>query len=267
MPDLLRDLDGKVAVVTGSATGLGAAVALRLARRGAKVVVNYTKSLAEAEATLAGIRGEGGEAALCQADVADDADCRRLAAAATGAWGRLDILVNNAGATKFAAHNDLDALDADDFLRIYRINLVGAYQMVRACAPAMRAAGKGAVVNVSSLAGATGEGSSIAYAASKGALNTMTLSLARALAPTIRVNVVCPGFIATRWFADRLGAEGFEAAKRMQEARMPLRRAGTADDVATAVLFFCGEGSDHITGETLITDAGYHLGGAPLAVR
>jgi 3-oxoacyl-[acyl-carrier protein] reductase len=139
--------------------------------------------------------------------------------------------------------------------------------MVRACAPAMRAAGKGAVVNVSSLAGATGEGSSIAYAASKGALNTMTLSLARALAPTIRVNVVCPGFIATRWFADQLGPERFEAAKRMQVERMPLRRAGTADDVAAAVLFFCGEGSDHITGETLITDAGYHLGLAPLVAR
>ena len=139
--------------------------------------------------------------------------------------------------------------------------------MVRACAPHMREAGKGSVVNVSSIAGVTGIGSSIAYAASKGALNTMTLSLARALAPKIRVNAVCPGFIGTRWFSDRFGQQTFDGIKRQQEESTPLQRAGTAEDIATSVIFFALEGSDHITGETLITDAGMHLGFAPLTAR
>jgi 3-oxoacyl-[acyl-carrier protein] reductase len=260
-------LEGKVAIVTGSASGIGQAVALRLARQGARVVVNYTKSKDEAEETFATIRATGGEAELAQADVADDTACRELAGRALQAWGRIDILVNNAGVTKFAGHADLDALDAEDFVRIYRVNLVGAYQMVRACAPSMREAGKGSVVNVSSLAGATGEGSSVAYAASKGALNTMTLSLARALAPIIRVNAVCPAFVATRWFADRFGPEKFEEIKRAQVQTMPLARAGMPEDVATAVTFFCGEGSDHMTGQVLIPDAGYHLGQVPLVKR
>lgn len=260
-------IQDKVAIITGSASGIGAAVAQRLAGQGAKVVVNYTKSEGEAKATLDAITGAGGEAIICQADVSEDEACRRLAQAALDQWGRIDILVNNAGSTTFAQHSDLDALNADDFLRIYRVNVVGAYQMVRACAPAMREVGKGAVVNVSSLAGATGLGSSIAYAASKGAMNTMTLSLARALAPQIRVNCVCPAFVATRWFADRMSAEQFEAVKQKQVETMPLARAGTPEDVAVAVSFFAGEGSDHITGEILITDAGYHLNMTPLTAR
>ncbi|MBX3494064.1 MAG: SDR family oxidoreductase, partial [Parvibaculum sp.] len=182
-------------------------------------------------------------------------------------WGRVDVLVNNAGGTKFADHAKLDELNAEDFLWIYKVNVVGAYQMIRACEPHMKKAGKGSVVNISSIAGVTGIGSSVAYAASKGALNTMTLSLARSLAPVIRVNAVCPGFIGTRWFSDRFGTQTFEGIKRQQEETTPLRRAGTPEDIAAAVVFFCGEGSDHITGETLITDAGLHLGFAPLSAR
>ncbi len=260
-------LENKVAIVTGSATGLGAAVAIKLAERGAKVVINYTKSEREATATREAIEAKGGQAILGQADVADDAACRRLAELALAQWGRIDVLVNNAGGTKFADHADLDALTADDFIWIYKVNVIGAYQMIRACAPAMRETGKGAVVNISSIAGVTGIGSSVAYAASKGALNTMTLSLARSLAPIIRVNAVCPGFIGTRWFSDRFGEERYQKIRHSQEQTTPLGRAGTPEDIATAVLFFCGEGSDHITGETLITDAGLHLGFAPLAAR
>ena len=191
------DLKGKAAIVTGSATGIGAAVAVGLARRGAGVLVNYTKSEAEARATAELVREVGAHVIIVQGDVARDEDCRKLAAAAMDAWGRIDILVNNAGTTKFAAHGDLDALSAEDFANIYSVNVIGPFQMIRACSKALKASGAGAVVNVSSVAGVAGVGSSVAYAASKGALNTMTLSLARALGPEIRVNAICPGFVAT----------------------------------------------------------------------
>ena len=263
----MSSLKDKVAIVTGSATGLGAAVALQLADKGCNVVINYTKSEKEAKETLAACEAKGVQALLAQGDVSEDADCRRIVDETVKKWGRVDVLVNNAGGTKFANHAELDELNAEDFLWIYKVNVVGAYQMIRACAPHMKEAGKGSVVNISSIAGVTGIGSSVAYAASKGALNTMTLSLARSLAPKIRVNAVCPGFIGTRWFSDRFGQQTFEGIKRQQEESTPLARAGTPEDIATAVVFFCGEGSDHITGETLITDAGMHLGFAPLTAR
>lgn len=252
-------LDNQVAIVTGSATGIGAAVAEKLAAAGAKVVVNCTKSLKDAEETITRIRSAGGEAILGQGDVSSDADCRTIAKVATDKWGRIDILVNNAGTTKFADHADLDALNADDFISIYKVNVIGAYQMIRACAPALKASGFGRVVNVSSIAGVLGVGSSIAYAASKGALNTMTKSMARSLAPEIRVNAVCPGFVGTRWFSERFGPETYARIVDHNVNSVPLHRAGSPDDVAEAVAFFCGEGARHITGETMLTDGGHHL--------
>ena len=259
--------DHPVALVTGSATGLGAQVARRLAHDGARIVINYTKSEKEAKETAALCEKEGAEVIMVRGDVASDEDCRSLAEAALVKWGRIDILVNNAGTTKFAAHADLEALSSDDFVHLYKVNVVGAFQMVRAVAPAMKKQGYGAVVNVSSIAGVTGIGSSVAYCASKGALNIMTASLARALAPEIRVNAVCPGFIGTRWFKDRFGDEIFAGMIEQQEKTMPLEQAGTPDLVADAVIFFCGEGARHITGETLLSDAGMHLGGSPFAAK
>ncbi len=259
--------DHPVAIITGSATGLGAQVALRLARDGARIIVNYTKSEQEAKKTVALCEKAGAEVILARGDVASNDDCRGLAEAALSKWGRIDILVNNAGTTKFANHADLDALSKDDFIRLYEVNVIGPYQMVRAVAPAMKKQAYGAVVNVSSIAGVTGMGSSVAYCASKGALNTMTLSLARALAPEIRVNTICPGFIGTRWFKDRFGDEVFAGLVEQQEKTMPLAQAGTPDLVADAVVFFCGPGARHITGETLLSDAGMHLGGASFAMR
>ncbi len=259
--------DLKTAIVTGSAAGIGASTAIKLAQRGVHVVINYSKSADDAEQVAQTCRGHGVEALVVQADVNDDAACKAMAKAALDAWGRIDILVNNAGGTKFADHKDLDALDAEDFLWIHRLNVVAPYQMIRAVAPAMQAQGYGSVVNVSSIAGVTGIGSSIAYAASKGALNTMTLSLARALAPAIRVNAVCPGFVGTRWFRDRLGEEGFAKMVAGVEKNTPLNRAGTPEGVADAILFLALEGSEYITGETLLTDAGLHLSMTPLVAR
>jgi 3-oxoacyl-[acyl-carrier protein] reductase len=249
---------GKVAIVTGSASGIGAAVAVSLAKAGARIVINYTKSEAEARETASLAERTGGNVRVVCGDVSSDNDCRALAQAARDAWGCVDILVNNAGTTTFAAHGDLDALSAEDFARIYAVNVTGAYQMIRACHGALQES-RGSVVNVSSIAGIAGVGSSVAYAASKGALNTLTLSLARALAPEIRVNAVCPGYVATPWFSKRFGEERFAQITTEQAAATPLKRAGEPQDIANAVLYLASHAARHITGVMLIVDGGLHL--------
>ncbi len=253
------DGKGKVAIVTGSATGVGAEVARQLAERGCNVVINYTRSEAEAKASQAACAALGVETLMVQADVSIDADCRRMAQAALDKWGRIDVLVNNAGTSKFVAHHDLEGLTAEDFQRIYAVNVIGPYQMTRAVAPAMQKQGAGSVVNVSSLAGVRGVGSSIAYAASKGALNNMTMSLARALGPEIRVNTVCPGFIDTRWLRTGLGDETFEKLRASVAKANPLKAASTPAEVAEPIVYFALS-ARHTTGETLLVDAGTHLG-------
>jgi 3-oxoacyl-[acyl-carrier protein] reductase len=266
----MMTLKGKVAIVTGGAKGLGAAVARGLAGRGANVVVNYARSHDEAEATVLELRSLGVDAIAWRGDVSVDADCRSIADAAIARWGRIDVLINNAATTtRMAAHDDLDALQAEDFLASYRTNVIGAFQMIRACHRPMRAQGYGAVVNISSVGTVRGTGTSVSYVASKGALNTMTLSLARALGPEIRVNAVCPGFMATQWFSDVLGQEGLDELVARQKAATPLQRAGTADDIAATVLFLADEGALHNTGAILISDAGFQLGpkAAPLPQR
>ncbi|MGY4483578.1 3-oxoacyl-[acyl-carrier protein] reductase [Bradyrhizobium sp. LM3.2] len=213
--------DSLCAIVTGSASGLGAATAEILARSGARLIINYSSSQKEAEATAELCRKAGSpEVLVAQGDVSKDDDCRKIVAAASG-WGRLDVLVNNAGTTKHVAHADLDGLSAEDFQRLYGVNTIGPFQMVRAARSLLEAGAKAserpsAVVNVSSVAGISGVGSSIAYAASKGALNTMTLSLSRALAPLIRVNTVCPGYIDTPWFTKGRGEGGCQAGARQR---------------------------------------------------
>ena len=253
------DLKGKAAIVTGSSSGIGAAVAVGLAARGADIVINYSKSAKEADAAAAAVTKAGARVRVARGNVAADGDCRAIAAAALDAFGRIDILVNNAGITKFAAHRDLDALSAEDFAGIYAVNVIGAYQMVRACAQALRAHGDGAVVNVSSVAGIEGLGSSIAYAASKGALNTMTLSLARALAPEIRVNAVCPGLVATGWFSERFGEEAFGRIKDTYKKTAVLGRLADGAEIAKSVIFLASPDSANITGETLLSDGGFRL--------
>jgi 3-oxoacyl-[acyl-carrier protein] reductase len=256
--------DGFCAIVTGSASGLGAATAEILAKGGARIVVNYSSSKAEAEKTAELCRKAGAaEVVVVQGDVARDEDCRKIVAAAQG-WGRLDTLVNNAGTTKHVAHDKLDELSAEDFQRIYAVNTIGPYQMARAARPLLEAAAKAsgkpaAVVNVSSVAGISGGGSSVAYAASKGALNTMTLSLARALAPLIRVNTVCPGYIDTPWFTKGRGEAGAKQVRDAVVAKVALKVASTADDIAQLVCFFATSASRNMTGEVVRMDAGMHL--------
>lgn len=252
--------EGMVVVVTGASSGLGRAIAVGAAEQGARaVVVNYASSADGAGETARLVREAGSEAILAQGDVALDEDCRRIVAAAAP-FGRIDALFNNAGTSKIVGHGDLDGLDAADFQRIYAINVIGPYQMVRAARALLEAAEAPAVVNTSSVAGVTGSGSSLAYVASKGALNAMTLGMARALAPKIRVNALCPGYIDSPWF-DRLGYEGGrERLAQHIRATTPLRAASTPEDVAGSALFLGSRASRHVTGETLLVDAGLHLG-------
>ncbi len=248
----------KVALITGAGTGIGAATALLLAQAGYQLLINYSRSQVEAQASQAACVAAGADTLLMQGDVSVDADCKAMAAAAVARWGRIDALVNSAGITTFTGAANWDVLDMDTFQRIFAVNSVGAFQMVRACAPHLKAA-RGAIVNVSSIAGSLGIGSSVPYIASKGAMNSMTLYLARALAPHVRVNAVCPGLVTSRWFKDGLGQDGFDKVKAMVEQAAPLQRASTPEDVAQAIAFLV-TGAATMTGELLLLDGGMHLG-------
>ncbi len=247
-----------VAIVSGGATGIGAACAEMLARRGLDVAVNYNRSAAEAEATAERCRAAGALAMAVRGDVSDDAACRGIVEQTLGEWGGVDVLVNNAGVTRFADARDLEALSKDDFDRIMAVNVTGTYQLTRAAVPYLKESEVGSVVNISSHSGFSGIGSSIAYAASKGALNTLTLSLARALAPEVRVNAVCPGFVDTDWMAGKLKGDALAAFKEKVAAVSPLKRLVRASEVAEAVSWFA-LGGPSITGQLLVIDAGTHL--------
>jgi 3-oxoacyl-[acyl-carrier protein] reductase len=238
----------KVALVTGSATGVGRACAVRFARLGFAVVINYSKSEADALETLTLVEAEGAPALLCKASVADAAQVTDMIAAAEAAFDRLDVLVNNAGTTHFVPHTDLDALTDQVWRDIFDVNVMGAFYCTRAALPLLRAT-KGNVVNVTSVAGLTGQGSSIPYCASKAALNCMTQSLARAFGPDVRVNAVAPGPILTRWLDGREA----QVAKYLEQA--PLGRAATPDDIADAVLYLA-TGTALTTGQVLVVDGG-----------
>lgn len=242
----------KVAIVTGSSSGIGEATALELSKRGWAVVINYSKSAPAAEKVAKAC----GDAIAVKADVSDDAQCRALVKAAIDKWGRLDGLVNNAGATKFVPHADLDGLMAEDFQRIYATNVIAPFQMCRAAAPELKKT-RGAVVNVSSLASFLGTGSSMAYAASKGALNTISMSLARVMAPEVRVNVLAPGFVETPWLVQGYG-ERYPRIKEAYEGIAPMKSVAMPADVAGAIAWLL-DGAAQVTGQVLYVDGGTHV--------
>jgi 3-oxoacyl-[acyl-carrier protein] reductase len=238
----------KVALVTGSATGVGRACAVRFAKLGFAVVVNYSKSEAEANETVRLVEACGVPVLLHQATVADDRQVRQMVARTQDTFGGLDVLVNNAGTTHFIAHTDLDALSDAVWDDIFGVNVKGAFYCARAAMPLLRER-NGSIVNVTSVAGLLGRGSSIPYCASKAALNCMTQSLARAFGPEVRVNAVAPGPVLTRWLAGREA----QIAKYLEQA--PLGRAATPDDIADAVVYLaCG--TTLTTGQVLVVDGG-----------
>ena len=250
--------DKPVAIVTGAGTGIGAACAVALAQKGYWVAVNFNQSEDEAQAVVDRCQDIGPSAISIQGNIANDADCRRVAETTVEEWGRIDLLVNNAGVTRYVEQENLEGLNKDDFEHILGVNVAGTYQMVRAVTPHLQTSPSAAIVNISSHSGFSGIGSSMAYAASKGALNTMTLSLARSLAPSIRVNAVCPGFVDTDWMSAKLDAQALSDFKDNVAAIAPLNRIVTAEDVADAVCWFAINARS-ITGQLLVIDGGTHL--------
>jgi NAD(P)-dependent dehydrogenase (short-subunit alcohol dehydrogenase family) len=248
----------QVCVVTGSSSGIGAATVRLYARNGWNVAINFSRDPAPAEAVAIECRALGAEALVIKADIASDADCRRLAAEVDNRFGRADVLVNNAGTTKFVAAADLDGLTAEDFQRIYTVNVIGAWQMSRALVPLLRRNPGSAIVNVSSVASMMGIGSSLAYMASKGALNALTFGLARALAPAIRVNAVAPGLVETPWLQQGLGADRYAQVVDGYKARAALDDVMSPQDIADAA-WWLGAGARKTTGEVLLVDAGFRL--------
>lgn len=238
--------EGKVALITGSSSGIGRAIAQRLADEGARVVVNSVRSVEAGEQLAASLP----EAVYLQGDVADEEAAADLVRRASERWGRLDVLVNNAGATTRIPHHDLDAVSAELFRQTLDVNLVGPWNVTRAAVPHLREQG-GDIVNVSSIAGVRPTGSSIPYATSKAALNHLTRLLANVLGPTIRVNAIAPGLIATPW------TEDWKDMHRAVEARAPLERVGTPEDIAETCLGLLTSG--YVTGEVIVADGGIHL--------
>ena len=239
-------LEGKVAVVTGSSSGIGAAIARTFAAEGAVVVVNSARSVEAGEALAAEVGGT-----YVQADVSDEAQAQALVQAAVDAHGGLDILVNNAGTTEVIPHHDLDAVTDEVWHRILDVNVLGTWRVTRAAVPHLRASGAGSVVNITSIAGVRPRGSSIPYAVSKAALNHMTVLLANVLGPEIRVNAVAPGLIDTPW------TETWDDARAAVRATTPLRRSGAPEDVADATLGLIR--STYSTGVVVLVDGGMHL--------
>jgi 3-oxoacyl-[acyl-carrier protein] reductase len=245
----MADGENKVALITGGGTGVGRAVALQLAERGFHVAINYSRSEREAEETAHVARAMNVRALTLACDVASDESVRQMIDRCREEFGRLDVLVNNAGMTHFVPHTDLEAMSEDKWDRILAVNLKGPFFVSRAAIPLMRASGGGTIVNIASVAGIAGSGSSIAYAASKGGLITLTKSLAKSLAPDIRVNAVCPGPIISRWL------EGHEDMVQAALKLTPLKRASTTDDVADVAVFLaCDAGM--MTGQALVVDGG-----------
>jgi 3-oxoacyl-[acyl-carrier protein] reductase len=250
-----------VALISGAATGIGAACARTFARAGWRTgICTLADTRAEADAVATECATLGAEALVLEFSVTDDAACRAAAAQLDAAFGRIDGLVNCAGVTRFIPHHDLEGLPSSEFTRTNDVNVLGTFQMIRACRGALERSGQGAVVNYSSIAGLSGVGSSAAYAASKGAVIALTLSMARALAPAVRVNAVAPGYVAGGLPSRVLDAEALAAVEAKYLESQPLKRLLTPDEIA-ALTFFLIAGPSGITGEIVRMDAGLHLNG------
>ena len=240
----MSELEGRVAIVTGSSSGIGEATARHLSLAGASVVVNSSTSV-EAGRTVA--ESLPTDSIYVQADISDQAQGHALLDAAIDRFGRLDILVNNAGWTSPVEHSDLDGLTDEIFRRTFEVNVFGTWWLTKAAISHLRRAPDGNVVMITSVAGLRPGGSSIAYAMSKAALIHLTRLLARACGP-VRVNAVAPGLIETPW------TSGFDEVRRAVNERAPLRRVGHPDEIAHAVLALAT--NTYTTGEIMVVDGG-----------
>lgn len=249
-----------VALITGSATGIGAACARLFARNGWDVGVTWLddETRVSAQAVAADCAAFGARTVLIELNVTSDESCVAAVDSVASQLGHLDALVNCAGTTRFIPHAELDSLPESEFLRTYDVNLVGTFRMIRACRRQLAKSGRGAVVNISSIAGTAGLGSSVAYAASKGAVNTLTLSLARALAPHIRVNAIAPAYVSGGLPSRVLDGDKLAAVEQHYLKTQALPRLLGVDEVA-ALAFFLAASAPGITGEIIRMDNGLHL--------
>ena len=250
------DVWNKAALITGGGSGIGRASALALAAQGCNVAVSYNNSSTAAAEVVAEAEALGVNAVAIQGDVANDADCRRVASEAAEALGGIDVLINSAGTTVFVDHDDLDGLESEHWHELYAINTMGPFQMMRACADHLRAGeGGGEVINISSVAGVAGVGSSLPYCASKAALNNLTVTMARVLAPEVRVNAVAPGFVTGRWWIEGRGEGTHEAMIGALSKSLPLQGVCSPEDVAASIMGLVN-GSDMATGQIVVLDSG-----------
>ncbi|MGM1046423.1 MAG: SDR family NAD(P)-dependent oxidoreductase [Bacillota bacterium] len=245
------ELTNKVALVTGGGTGIGRATSFALAKRGATVIVNYSRSQSDADETVRWINGEGGRAIAIQADVSQDKEVRAMIRTTIQHFGTVDLLVNNASITKHIPMDDLETATEEVWNELFDVNVKGMFYCARAVAPFMKKNQKGAIVNLGSIAGQTGLGSSLPYAVSKAAVHGLTKSLARALAPDIRVNCIVPGAVATRWWAGR------EAQMSRLAPHLPLQRISTPEDIAAMICTTLEQ--EAMTGQIITVDSGQTL--------
>jgi ketoreductase RED2 len=239
--------EGKVALVTGSSSGIGEATARAFDAEGASLVVNSSSSVEAGRNVASSLR----DALYVQADVSDAAASEALVAAAIERFGRLDVLVNNAGITKVIPHRDLDAVDDEIFRRILEVNVLGTFRLTRLAMPHLKATGDGAVVNVTSLAGVRPTGSSVPYAVSKAALNHLTALLGNVTGPEVRVNAVAPGLIKTPW------TSGWGPLHEAMESRAPVKRSGEPHEIAEAIVDVAA--NRYMTGQVVVVDGGAGL--------
>lgn len=245
------DLRGKKALVTGGGTGIGRAVSLLLAERGASVAVNYSRSAQEAEETVRLIQSRGGQAFAIRADVSREPEVKAMAETVAQRWGTIDLLVNNASVTRHIAMDDLESVSDEAWDELFGINVKGMFYCARAAAPYMKKQGRGAIVNVGSIAGITGTGSSLPYAVSKAAVHGLTRSLAKALAPHIRVNAVAPGAVLTRWW------EGRERPMEQLAGSLLLGETASPEDIAHMICAALEQ--EALTGQIITVDAGQSM--------
>lgn len=242
------ELKGKTALITGGGTGIGRAIALILARHGVNIAINYSRSKEEALQTKVEVEALDVTCQIYQASVAQDQEVRAMVKQVVSDFGRLDILVNNAGMTRFVDHADLEGLKDEYWDEIIGVNVKGLFNTCRAAAEELKKQ-KGCIVNITSIAGLTGLGSSIAYAASKAAAISVNKSLARVLAPEVRVNAIAPGIVQTRW------VEGQDAHIERLAAGTPLKRIAGPEDVAEIAYSLIAHAS-FVTGQTIVVDGG-----------
>lgn len=242
------NIQHKTAIVTGGGTGIGKAVSIELAKRGARVVVNYSRSREDAEETVRTIQEGGGTAVAVQANVAKETEVQAMVGRAAREFGSVDILINNASITRYIAMNDLESVNDEAWDELYQVNVKGMFYCARAAAVEMKKQKQGVIVNLGSIAGITGSGSSLPYAVSKAAVHGLTRSLARALAPEIRVSSVAPGAVATRWWAGR------EQQMEQLAGSLLLNRISSPEDIAHMICAVVEQ--DSLTGQVITVDAG-----------